>query len=108
MQSTDNRVVYLDDWNGRVGKHIRGVLWRVWCRSQKLERKNVISFACRKNYVCQTCGLEEREKRKVTIRLAKCDRIDFQLISKEHRWSLQNMKGDPSNFNGCHSGSICR
>ena len=43
--------------------------------------------------------LEVEEKRKVTFRMGLNEtKIDFVLIQKEHRWSIQNVKAIPGEF----------
>ena len=48
--------------------------------------------------MCQIHGLRE-EKRKVTFRMGENKtEIDFVLIKKEYRWSIQNDKAIPGEF----------
>ena len=56
------------------------------------------SFAWRKNYVLNT-RFKREEKRKVTFIIGENEtEIDFVLIMKERRWSMQNVKAIPGEY----------
>ena len=88
MQSADDLVMCLGDFNGHVGRHINGFdgLHRGYCVGHRnLEGRMLLEF-CLENKLCvSNTWFKREEERKVTFRMGENEtEIDFVLIKKEH------------------------
>ena len=102
MHSADDLVMCLCDFNGHVGRHIDsfdGVHRIYGVGRRNLEGKMLLEFCLEKELCVPNTSFKREEKRKVTFRMGEnTTEIDFVLIKKEHRQSIQSVKAMPGEF----------